>query len=111
MSEILILSDGKPGHVNQSIAFAELSGANYSIVEVTFRNRFSAVPSTVTISKDTSNDEWSGIVFITEVDRDGFGFHANHEVAAGQHEISIRYDEAVYMADKAMTLKWIVKEK
>ena len=45
MSECLILSDGKPGHVNQSIAFAELSGSNYSIVEVTFCNRFCKVLS------------------------------------------------------------------
>jgi mitochondrial fission protein ELM1 len=40
LSEFLILSDGKPGHVNQSIAFAELSGSDFSVVEVTFRNRF-----------------------------------------------------------------------
>lgn len=40
MEKFLILSDGKPGHVNQSIAFAELSGHEYIIVQVKFRNRF-----------------------------------------------------------------------
>ena len=39
MEKILILSDGKPGHVNQSRAFAELSGLDYTAVEVQFRNR------------------------------------------------------------------------
>ena len=39
MNKILILSDGKPGHVNQSRAFAELSGLDYIVVEVQFRNR------------------------------------------------------------------------
>jgi hypothetical protein len=45
VSDFLILSDGKPGHVNQSIAFAELSGSSYTIVEVKFRNRFCKVLS------------------------------------------------------------------
>ena len=36
----LILSDGKPGHVNQSIAFARLLGLDYEVREVSFRNRF-----------------------------------------------------------------------
>ena len=39
MEKTVILSDGKPGHVNQSRAFAELSGLDYTIVEVQFRNR------------------------------------------------------------------------
>lgn len=39
VEKFLILSDGKPGHVNQSIAFAELSGHEYIIVQVKFRNR------------------------------------------------------------------------
>ena len=45
MEKILILSDGKPGHVNQSRAFAELSGLDYTIVEVQFRNRLCKVLS------------------------------------------------------------------
>jgi hypothetical protein len=40
MGKYLILSDGKPGHVNQSIAFAELSGHEYTVAEVHFHNRF-----------------------------------------------------------------------
>ena len=35
----LILSDGKPGHVNQAIAFAGLLGYGYDLCPVSFRNR------------------------------------------------------------------------
>jgi mitochondrial fission protein ELM1 len=45
LSDLIILSDGKPGHVNQSIAFADLSGSSYTIAEVMFRNRFCKVLS------------------------------------------------------------------
>ncbi|MCF6206621.1 MAG: mitochondrial fission ELM1 family protein [Sulfurovum sp.] len=38
MSRVLILSDGKPGHLQQSVAFAELIDMPYDIVEV--RPRF-----------------------------------------------------------------------
>ncbi|MEM2918936.1 MAG: glutamine synthetase family protein [Candidatus Altiarchaeota archaeon] len=34
---------------------------------------------------------------------------AHHEVGPGQHEIDIRYDEALKMADKAITFKYTVK--
>lgn len=34
MRKILILSDGKPGHENQSIAFAKLKGVEYDIVQL-----------------------------------------------------------------------------
>lgn len=34
---LLILSDGKPGHVNQSIAFAKLLHCDYDVVDVRFR--------------------------------------------------------------------------
>ncbi len=37
---ILILSDGKPGHLNQSIAFAKHLGYDYDICPVAFKNRF-----------------------------------------------------------------------
>jgi len=40
VEKFLILSDGKPGHVNQSIAFTELSGHEYTVATVAFRNRF-----------------------------------------------------------------------
>ena len=35
----LILSDGKPGHLNQSIAFARLLDRPYEIMDVGLRNR------------------------------------------------------------------------
>jgi mitochondrial fission protein ELM1 len=37
---LLILSDGKPGHVNQSIAFARHLGADYDIGSVRFNRRW-----------------------------------------------------------------------
>jgi len=40
MSQILILSDGRMGHLNQSIAFARHLGKAYDIVEVRFKNKF-----------------------------------------------------------------------
>lgn len=36
----LILSDGKPGHVNQSIAFAKHLGCDYDLTSVSFNSRF-----------------------------------------------------------------------
>lgn len=39
--KVLILSDGKPGHVNQSIAFARLLDLDYIVRKVSMRNRFS----------------------------------------------------------------------
>ncbi|MEW6614887.1 MAG: glutamine synthetase family protein [Thermodesulfobacteriota bacterium] len=36
--------------------------------------------------------------------------YSHHEVAPSQHEIDMRYDEGLRMADKTMTLKIIVKE-
>lgn len=35
---------------------------------------------------------------------------AHHEVAHSQHEIDLRYDEALRMADKVMTYRFVVKE-
>lgn len=37
---LLLLSDGKPGHVNQSIAFARLLGYEYTVCRVAFASRF-----------------------------------------------------------------------
>ncbi len=34
----------------------------------------------------------------------------HHEVAEGQHEIDIKYTDALAMADQAITLRWVVKE-
>jgi len=36
--------------------------------------------------------------------------YEHHEVAPSQHEIDLRYDEALRMADKAMTYRVVVKE-
>ncbi|WP_303721229.1 ELM1/GtrOC1 family putative glycosyltransferase [Malonomonas rubra] len=36
---LLIISDGKPGHLNQSIAFAKHLGFDYDITEIRFRSR------------------------------------------------------------------------
>ncbi|MBD3808570.1 MAG: mitochondrial fission ELM1 family protein [Epsilonproteobacteria bacterium] len=40
VSRVLILSDGKKGHLNQSIAFCAHMGLSYDIVDVGFKNRF-----------------------------------------------------------------------
>ena len=37
--KLLILSDGKPGHLNQSIAFARLLGYDYTVCRVAFAGR------------------------------------------------------------------------
>lgn len=43
--KMLILSDGKPGHLNQSIAFARLLGYDYTVCRVAFAGRFAKVLS------------------------------------------------------------------
>ncbi|MDD5359044.1 MAG: ELM1/GtrOC1 family putative glycosyltransferase [Sulfurovaceae bacterium] len=40
MSKALIFSDGKKGHLNQSIAFCKFLNLEYDIVDVKFKNRF-----------------------------------------------------------------------
>ena len=37
MKRILIISDGKPGHLNQSIAFCKIKNISYDILEVDFK--------------------------------------------------------------------------
>ncbi len=39
MKKVLIISDGKPGHLNQSKAFCRIKGYSYDIVEVQYRCR------------------------------------------------------------------------
>jgi glutamine synthetase len=34
----------------------------------------------------------------------------HHEVAQGQHEIGVKYNEVLKMADDAITLRWVIKE-
>ena len=40
MNNALIISDGKPGHINQSIALANIMNWEYSIIDVKFNNKF-----------------------------------------------------------------------
>ena len=40
MKKLLILSDGRPGHLNQSIAFAKYVNAAYDIIPVKFRSKW-----------------------------------------------------------------------
>jgi len=37
--QVVILSDGKPGHLNQSLAFAKLLGYSWQVRQVAFKNR------------------------------------------------------------------------
>ena len=39
MKRILIISDGKPGHLNQSIAFCKIKKISYDILEVSFKSK------------------------------------------------------------------------
>lgn len=39
MKRILIISDGKPGHLNQSIAFCKIKKISYDILEVKFKSK------------------------------------------------------------------------
>ena len=41
MKRILIISDGKIGHLNQSIAFCKIKEISYDILEVEFKSKFS----------------------------------------------------------------------
>ena len=40
MKRILIISDGKAGHLNQSIAFCKIKEVSYDILEVKFKSKF-----------------------------------------------------------------------
>lgn len=45
MSRILILSDGRMGHLNQSLAFAKYLNVSYEVVSVTFKHKWLKVLS------------------------------------------------------------------
>ncbi len=45
MKRILIISDGKPGHLNQSIAFCKIKNISYDILEVKFKSKFHKIVS------------------------------------------------------------------
>ncbi|EIF51006.1 ELM1/GtrOC1 family putative glycosyltransferase [Sulfurovum sp. AR] len=40
MSRVLILSDGRPGHLNQSLAFVKYLNVSYDVVSVTFKHQW-----------------------------------------------------------------------
>lgn len=40
VKQILIVSDGRKGHLNQSIALAKYLGFEYDVIEIKFKNRF-----------------------------------------------------------------------
>ncbi len=61
----------------------------------------------------TPRDEAQGLRRETALALEHLGIrveYAHHEVAPSQHEIDLRYDEALRMADKAMTYRLVVKE-
>ncbi len=39
MKRALIISDGKPGHFNQSVAFCKHLGLDYEIIEVAYKSK------------------------------------------------------------------------
>ena len=39
MKDVLIISDGKPGHFNQSIAFCKHLGLDYKVLEVAYKSK------------------------------------------------------------------------
>ncbi len=47
VNKILIISDGKPGHLNQSIAFAKLKGFDYNILEISSISKLKKILSYV----------------------------------------------------------------
>jgi hypothetical protein len=49
---------------------------------VTFRSRFPAAPSSITLSEDTSGFSWSGTPMVYEIDRDGFAYYSYQPLSA-----------------------------
>ena len=49
---------------------------------VTFRSRFPAAPSSITLAVSASSSNWSGTPSVYEIDRDGFAFFSYQSVAA-----------------------------
>jgi hypothetical protein len=45
MKRVLIISDGKPGHLNQSVAFCKIKNIDYDILEVKFKSKFHKILS------------------------------------------------------------------
>lgn len=57
MKRILIISDGKPGHLNQSIAFCKIKNISYDILEVDFKLKVFKLLSYVLDKFDRYTDE------------------------------------------------------
>lgn len=49
---------------------------------VTFRSRFPAAPSSITLAEDTSSSSWSGTPTVYETDRDGFAYFSYQSLSA-----------------------------
>lgn len=61
------------------------------------------------VPTDVGDDLREATVFALEAMGIQVEYH-HHEVAPSQHEIDLKYDRALEMADKLQTYKWIVKE-
>lgn len=83
--KVLILSDGKPGHVNQSVAFARLLGLDYILQPVAFKSRFCKALSYLY--------DWAG--FYTEAPFRGAG-------ALPEAELVISAGSSTYYANKVL---------
>ncbi len=57
MKRILIISDGTPGHLNQSIAFCKIKNISYDILEVKFKLKFFKLFSYILDKFDRYSDE------------------------------------------------------
>lgn len=83
--KLLILSDGKPGHVNQSIAFARYLGLDYNVLRVSFRARM-----------------FKGLSFVL----DRFGFYSERlftaEKPAGDYAAVVSTGSETYYAAKTL---------
>ncbi|KAB7887756.1 ELM1/GtrOC1 family putative glycosyltransferase [Poseidonibacter ostreae] len=57
MKRILIISDGKPGHLNQSIAFCKIKNISYDILEVKFKLKIFKLSSYILDKFERYSDE------------------------------------------------------
>jgi len=69
MNAILILSDGRMGHVNQSIALAKYLRLPYDIVEVTFKNKVCKLLSKVLSYVFDRTGMYTSVLFRVEVSK------------------------------------------
>jgi hypothetical protein len=70
-----------------SVAGTNTASANQPLLvggSVTFRSRFAIVPSSITLAKIQSSDNWSGLLVVAAPDRDGFAFSSTQQVPGGE---------------------------